>query len=62
MQMRELQELRPTRGMLNKSRNSFPYTDDGYFQLRILEEMYMEPLSSINEVLVESGIKPWGKN
>jgi len=48
--------------MLEKSRNSFPYTKDGYFQQRILEEMYMEPLSSINEVLVDSGIKPWGKN
>ena len=51
-----------SKDMLNKSRNSFPYTDDGYFQERILEEMYMEPLSSINEVLIESGIKSWGKN
>ncbi len=51
-----------SKDMLSKSRNSFPYTDDGYFQQRILEEMYMEPLSSINEVLIESGIRSWGKN
>ena len=51
-----------SRDMLEKSGNSFPYTDDGYFQQRILEEMYMEPLSSINDVLAESGIKIWGKN
>ena len=50
-----------SKDLLNKSRNSFPYTDDGYFQQRILEEMYMEPLSSINDVLIEAGIKPWGK-
>ena len=51
-----------SKDLVNKSRNSFPLTEDGYFQMRILEEMYMEPLESINEVLVEAGIKPWGKN
>ena len=49
------------RDMLVKARTDFPYTEDGYFQRRILEECYMEPLESINEVLREADIAPWGK-
>lgn len=50
-----------SKDMLRKARTDFPYTDDGYFQSRILEECYPEPLSSINEVLVDANIAPWGK-
>lgn len=50
-----------SKDMLRKARVDFPYTEDGYFQSRILEEMYMEPLDSINEVLLEQGMSPWGK-
>ena len=47
--------------MVRKSRTGFPYNEDGYYQERILEEMYMEPLIDVNEVLREAGISPWGK-
>ena len=50
-----------SRDMIQKARTGFPYTDEGYYQQTILEEMYMEPLSDVNEVLIEAGIKPWGK-
>ena len=50
-----------SKDMLVKARTDFPYTEDGYFQRRILEECYMEPLESINEVLREADIAPWGK-
>lgn len=50
-----------SRDMVRKSRTGFPYNEDGYYQERILEEMYMEPLIDVNEVLREAGISPWGK-
>ena len=50
-----------SKDMLRKARTDFPYTDDGYFQSRILEEMYMESLDDINEVFSEQGMPIWGK-
>lgn len=50
-----------SRDMVRKSRTGFPYNADGYYQERILEEMYMESLADVNEVLREAGISPWGK-
>lgn len=56
-------QLQPcfSKDMLRKSRNDFPMTDDGYFQSRILDEMYMEPLFDINEVFKEHEMPIWGK-
>lgn len=50
-----------SKDMINKSRTGFPYNADGYYQEKILENMYMEPLADVNEVLKEAGISPWGK-
>ena len=50
-----------SKDMLRKARTDFPYTEDGYFQSRILEEMYMEQLEDINEVFREQGMPTWGK-
>ena len=50
-----------SKDMIAKSRTGFPYNEDGYYQERLLEEMYMEPLAEVNEVLREANISPWGK-
>lgn len=50
-----------SKDLIRKSRTGFPMTDVGFFEETLLEEMWREPLSSINEVLTEQGLTPWGK-
>ncbi len=50
-----------SRDLLRKADRGFPKTEEGYIQERILENLYSEPLASVDELLMENGILPWGK-
>lgn len=50
-----------SKDMLEKARANFPLTEEGYYQKRLLEEFYMEPLTSVDALLREAGLSTWGK-
>lgn len=47
--------------LINKSRNDYPLTEEGYFDQFLIEHHYMETLDLCNEKLMEMGYKTWGK-
>jgi len=47
--------------LINKSRNAYPLTEEGYFSQFLIEHHYMETLDLCNEKLIEMGYRTWGK-